>query len=376
MKNDQKIVLAWLIFVWVLAAFPVQSSSQINEGDIEVRAEGYGASESDAMLQAKRNAIEKGIGIFLVSETEVRNFQTLKDRVITKTAGSVKRIDVLEKQQRPKDIFIRIKAIVSLASIKEDLFALKILLESMDRPRMMVFIHEENGNSAETAVIDYLMEKEFKLIDPSISAALMKKDDQLIRLATEGDPVAAARIGSENGAEYVIVGKAVKSVGKNEVLEGTGLISGQVGITARVINCSTAEVIASKSSHAAAAHHSKLTAIMEAMEKAAKKLMDRQLFEKIVASFQDMVNNGIDIVVSITGVANFPMQKAIQGAITEIPEVISVNKRSLNDTQLQVTVRYKGKPDTFAEALDGLSVEKKKFTVTGSTGNRVSVKIK
>src|SRR4030042_1802386 len=376
MKNDQKIVLAWVIFVWVLAAFPVQSSSQINEGDIEVRAEGCGANDSDAMLQAKRNAIEKGIGIFLVSETEVRNFQTLKDRVITKTAGSVKRIDVLEKQKRPKDIFIRIKAIVSLATIKEDLIALKILVESMDRPRMMVFIHEENGNLAETTVIDYLMEKEFQLIDPSISAALMKKDEKLTRLGSEGDPVADARIGSENGAEYVIVGKVVKSVGKKEVLEGTGLISGQAGITTRVINCSTAEVIASKSSHAAAAHHSKLTAITEATEKAAKKLMDRQLFEKIVASFQDMVNNGIDIVVTISGVANFPMQKAIQSAITEIPEVIAVNKRSFNDTQLQVTVRYKGKTDTFAEALDGLSVEKKKFAVTGSTGNRGSAKIR
>ncbi|UCD31595.1 MAG: hypothetical protein JSV38_12505, partial [Desulfobacterales bacterium] len=269
------------------------------QGDITLLAEGYGLSRSDALLKAKRDAVEKGIGTVLISRTEVKNFELQKDIILSKTIGSVKKYDIVkEEKQSDNTHYIKIKTVVSLASIKADLAALKILLESMDKPRMMVVMQEESGNTAESAILDYLTEKEFELVDPATVAALMKKEDQLIQRASKGDPVAAAKIGASNGAEYVLIGTVTQGLMKSNILGDSGMVSGQAHLTAKVVNCSNARIIASKSANSAAVHVSEDVAKANATKKAAKKLMDRALFEEIVSSFQDMVNNGIPLYVT------------------------------------------------------------------------------
>ena len=131
--------------------------AQTPASDITVEAEGFGISKNDALLKAKRNAVEKGIGTFLISETEIKNYELQKDIILTKTMGSVKHYALLEeKKQGPQDFYARIRAVVSLADIQADLAALKILLESMDKPRMLVVIKEQNGQTAENTIIDFL----------------------------------------------------------------------------------------------------------------------------------------------------------------------------------------------------------------------------
>jgi len=105
--------------------------------------------------------------------------------------------------------------------------ALKILLASMDKPRTMVLIQEENGQNVQSTITDYLQNKGFDLVDPAQAAALKAKDDPFIQKAVEGDPVAAAKLGAENGAEYVVVGSVRKSLMGGEVVKGTGMKSGR-----------------------------------------------------------------------------------------------------------------------------------------------------
>jgi hypothetical protein len=343
-------------------------------GDVEVTAEGVGPNENDALLQAKRNAVEEGLGTLLVSETEIKNFVLQKDVILTKTVGAVKQVNVLASEKRENGGHrVRINAVVSMASIRDDLMALKILLESMDRPRMMVAIREQGGTSAQTAIVDYLKEKAFELVDPATMAARMQKDDDIVRNATLGDPVAAARIGAENGAEYAIVGAVEKRVMKSDVLGNTGMKSGQAVITAKVVNCSSAQIVASKSARSASVHVSEAVAMDAAAEKAAKKLMDRELFEKIVASFQDMVNQGIDLSVTIEGVADYKVQQSVSGVIAGIDGVVDTRKRAFGGGRLELAVQFKGNADVFADAADGISVGEKNLSVTGVTGSNVTM---
>ncbi len=346
------------------------------EGDKTVESDGSGSSKNAALLDAKRNAVEKGIGTFLISETEVKNFMLQKDVVLTQTMGAVKRYKTLEERKEADGTFyVRIQAVVSLSGIKADLAALKILLESMDKPRMMVLIREEGGNVAESAVLDYLTGKNFDLVDAATVAALMEKEDSLIRKATQGDPVAAAKIGAANGAEYVIVGNATKSLGHSDLLASTGMKSGQAAITAKVINCSNARIIASKTANSAVAHISEDVAQAKATEKAAKKLMDRKLFEQIVSSFQDMVNNGMTFDVVVKNVPDFKTQKAVQKTIGLLSGVVSVNKRGFGGGEVKLNVQFKGNPDTFAEAIDQKAVAGKKFSVTDIVGSSVIIQL-
>ncbi|MFN2366440.1 MAG: hypothetical protein ABR523_08280 [Desulfurivibrionaceae bacterium] len=368
MKRRIFVIAAMICFL----AMPVLALAM--EGDITVEAEGYGISKDDALLKAKREAVSSGIGTLLISETEVENFMLRKDMVLTRTVGAVKSYKVLSESREGDTFQVKISAVVSMAAIKEDLVALKILLESMDKPRMMVLIREENGNSAETAILDYLNEKEFELVDAAAVAALMDSDEALIRKATEGDPVAAARLGAVNGAEYVIVGKVVKSTADNKLLGDVGMISGQASITARVVNCSNARIIASKSARGAAAHIALEAAETQAAEKAARKLMDEELFEKIVSSFQDMINNGMTYEVTVDNVPDYKTQKAVQNLIKGL-EVSSVQKRNFANGRLQLSVLYRGNGDAFADMLDGRDVIGQKLSVINISGSQVKVKL-
>ena len=329
----KKIIFTTLTIIFL--AMPVFAGIALISGD------GYGNTKDEALLQAKREAVSSGIGTLLTSETEVENFRQNKDVVLDKTVGAVEGYKILAEATDDGRFHVKIRAEVSMDSIKHDLMALKILLESMDKPRMMVLISEENGNAAETAILDYLNKKEFELVDAAAVAALMDKDEALIRKATEGDPVAAAQLGAANGAEFVVVGKVVKSIAENKLLGDAGMVSGQASITARVVNCSNARIIASKSARSAAAHISVESALEKASEKAARKLMDDKLFEKIVSSFQDMVNNGMTLDITVKNVPDYKTQKAVQNLIKGL-EVSSVSKRGFGGGALKLSVVFRG----------------------------------
>ncbi len=341
-------------------------------GDITIRAEGFGTSKSDALLKAKRNAVEQGIGTVLMSETEVSNFELQKDTVLSKTLGAVKRYHLLQEKQLPDNSFYaEIEAVVSGGGKKAGLAALNILLESMNRPRTMVVMQGDPGRTAEIAITNFLTEKSFELVDPAVTAALMKQNSDFIQAVTSGDPATAARIGTTNGAEYLIIGQVQQSSRDTAY----NMISGQAAITAKVINCSNARVIASASANSAFAHISADIAREKAVEKAAQELLDKKLFEKIITSFQDTVNNGIMFNITISGITRFKMQKAVKDAVNNLSDSISVSRRGFGNGQLQLTVRYKGDADAFSTALDGMTVNGRGLSVTDIMDNKITARM-
>jgi hypothetical protein len=344
-------------------------------GDKTITAEGSGASKQDALLQAKRAAIEEGIGVVLSSQTEVENFMLKKDKVITQSFGSVRSYTAIKEELKGDTWHVKISAVVSLDSITADLMALKILLVSMDKPRTMVLIQEEGGQNVESTIIDYLQSKGFDLVDPAQTAALMAKDDPFIRKAVEGDPVAAAKLGAENGAEYVVVGTVRKSLLANEVIKDTGMKSGQANLTVKVVNCSNGRIVATKSATGAAVHIADDIAKSQAAAKAATTLMDKKLFEAIVTSFQDTVNNGANYEIVISGVKSYGLQKSASKVLEDTEGVVSVSKRSFGSGKLELSVVFKGSVETFCDRVDSKVVDDAKLAVTNVAGNRIALNL-
>jgi hypothetical protein len=368
-----KIKLFFVLIILLLTATGAWSS---NNPEIEIVAEGCGQSLDAALLDAKRTAIEQGIGTVLVSQTEVKNFMLNKDIVLTKTRGAVLRYEELGQRKDEYGQCVSIRAVVSLAQIREDLAALRILLESMQRPRMMVLMQGEQAKGAETEIIDYLTSKEFDIVDPSMVATLQQGDAKLVQQAINGDPVAAAKIGSENGAEYILVGTVDGGLQDNDLLAGSGMFSAQASIAARVINCSNSRIVASKNSGAAMAHISKSAALQGAVLKTAQQLMDTQMFETIISSFQDQVNNGQTIEVTVRGLADYHQQQQLNTLIGEFDGVQSVSKRSFSAGTLALTVMYRGAVDSFCGTVDGQKLGGKTLAVTDVIGSRVVVVVK
>jgi hypothetical protein len=365
-----------LLFLLVpLSVHGAQAQAPKTSGDKTVTVEGVGANKQEALLQAKRAAVEEGIGVVLTSQTEVENFMLKKDKVITQSVGAVRSYDLIKEEQKGDAWHVKIKAVVSLDSITADLMALKILLAAMDKPRTMVLIQEEGGTNAESTVVDYLQKKGFDLVDPAQTAALMSKDDPFIRRAIEGDPVAAAKLGAENGAEYVVVGSVKKSVLPGEVIKDTGMKSGQATLTIKVVNCSNGRIVATKSASAAAVHIADGTAMAQAAAKAATSLMDKKLFEAIIASFQDSINNGATYEVVISGVKSYSQQKSAAKILEDTEGVVSVSRRSFGGGKLELTVMFKGNAESLCDRVDSKPVDEAKLLVTNISGNRIALNL-
>ena len=243
----------------------------------------------------------------------------------------------------------------------------------MDKPRMMVLIREVDGKTAENAIIAFLKDKSFDLVDAASVAARLKMEEGLINRAVQGDPGAAAQIGAKNGAEYVIVGSVTKSLKETKLLSDSGMISGQASISAKVINCTNARVVASNSASGAAYHVSGKVAMANASQKAAEKLMDRKLFETIVTTFQDMINNGFSLDVTVNNVPNFKTQKSVRAFLADLPNVVSVTKKAFGGGALGLTVLYKGNADAFSELVDGKTAAGKTISVTDIAANSVTL---
>ena len=179
---------------------------------------GLGANRDEALMGAKRDAIEKGIGMVLLSQSEIENFQLKRDIVVTKTIGAVSKYDIISESRTSDGLIeIKIKAQLSKSAMRQDLAAFNILIESMDKPRVMVLIDENSigaseptNQSAETAVLKFLKDPyDFNLIDQSAALSIRSSKQKMAEL--NGDLNAAAAIGMQNGAEVLITGTAVPS---------------------------------------------------------------------------------------------------------------------------------------------------------------------
>jgi len=101
-------------------------TSQAHAGKVEfVKEHVYRAGDMDskvssraiALMEVKRALLEE-LGTYLVSETEVRNFQMTKDQVTLLTAGIVS-AEVLEERWDGKEFYLKAKLVVDPQEVAE-----------------------------------------------------------------------------------------------------------------------------------------------------------------------------------------------------------------------------------------------------------------
>jgi hypothetical protein len=385
MMRISLIAIACMLMCMTTVPAAITGSDTAALKPVEVEAEGIGRNSIEAMVNAKRSAVEIGIGTMIHSETEIKNFMVNKDLVFSRTEGAVKSVTVLAETTGPDGaVTVKIKAVVSKEQINNDLMALHILLESMQKPRIMVLIREDNmgdssasGNVAEAEVINFLSKKGFSFVDQA-AVERLKKQDQALQ-ALEGNAAAAAAIGAQAGAEMIITGTVVSRVVDNPSLNLGAMHSCQADVSLKVIVCATAAVITANNEHSAAVHINPVSGGAKAIVQAVQKLLDRHLFEKIVASWQDQINNGIPLRVTVSDVKSFKTSKAIMDGLPAISRgVVKATKRDWNQGTgiLELEVLYKGTCDGFCETVDnGKLPDGSVLSVTGSSSNSAQLKV-
>ncbi len=369
-----------LVVFAFLSLFLCSAYSQ-NQDSFVTEGIGFGMNRNEALIAAKRDAVEKGIGTVLISQTEIENFMLKRDQIITKTTGNVKKYEIIKEAKTPEGgLEIKIKAWLSKSSMRDDLAAFQILLESMDKPKVMVIIDENNigdhlptNQTSETALIKFLKDPYgFELVDPSVVATIKSSKQQMALL--DGNVAEAASIGAQYGAEVVILGTAISRKAENMTVNLGGMTSVQGEVSLRAINCSNGRIIATENGRAAKVHINPMIAGNQAIEKASDAACGK-LIDAIMKDWSNQLNNGVSLNVSVSNVGTFKAKNAIVAAIGAMAGVSAARERSWDgkSKMLKVDVQYKGNANGFGTRADGAKVNAGTLAVTGLNGSDIEL---
>ena len=234
---------------------------------------GYGLTKDAAIEQAKRDAVENGLGAYISSETVV-TATSLSDNIYSKAQGFVKKFDIVNEKKDPDgnwEITISAEVTQILDQVMQDEAALQTLLNSMNRPRIIFLLREENlidntpTDFAETKLLSMFYDKGFDVVDRQLVQALKGKPDFEDALA--GNVAAAAKIAGMLGAEVIVIGTAKISSGGVFY----GMTSGQADLNGKIVRADTGEILAVvPSAHGKKPHISPSTAGVNAVNDAAQ----------------------------------------------------------------------------------------------------------
>jgi hypothetical protein len=357
-----------LIFLTLL--FPLLAAS--------VEGVGYGLTKDAAIEQAKRDAVEVGLGAYISSETVV-TATTLTDNIYSKAQGFVKTFKVISESQGPDgnwEVTITADVTAMLDEVMQDEAALQTLLNSMNRPRIIFMVREENlidnvpTDFAETKLLSQFYDKGFDVVDRQLVQALRGKPDY--EDALSGNVAAAAKVANQLGADIIVIGTAKISSGG----EFYGMISGQADINGKIVRVDTGEILAVvPNAHGKKPHISASTAGVNAMNQAAGKLgteIIRQLIEKWSTQQSNFIKTYIVLknvdFMSYMGFEAFLKAQTVNG-------IRNAYSKGLNDGVAEYEVEFEGKAMDLAMGLSQTQPDGFNIKVTGIVGNRITAEV-
>ena len=331
---------------------------------ITTDASGVGKTKEEALINAKKNATRDVIKSLLSSQIEIDSFAAKENEFICKIIGNLKNWTTLSDSISSDGLFnIKIRANFPKKTVIKELSSSQILIQSMNKPRILVLISEENcGNwkpqnqFAENVIHKYLENPyKFDLVNPAITASIKSSKQRFGQLF--GDLSAAVATGTQNGAEVLIIGTAVSKKSDNSFHNSPAMVSVNADILLKVINCTTGRLICSESGHSTAADTSLISAGKAAIEKAAISTI-KNLLDPVIKDWQGQLNVGISINVTINEVKSYRQKKVIIQTLSRI-ENISMVREQIWDPEsfvLSLDIYYKGNPNDLYKKLNGFKL--------------------
>ncbi len=339
---------------------------------------GYGLTKEAATEQAKRDAVEKGLGAYIASETIVTE-TSLSDNIYSKATGFVKSFSITKEKQGPDGLWeITIDAEVTeiLDEIMQDEVAMQTLLNSMNRPKIIFLIREENlidnasTDFAETKLLSMFYEKGFDVVDRQLVQALKGEVDYTQALA--GNVAAAAKIASMLGAEVIVIGTAkISSGGKFGPMT-----SGQADLNAKIVRADTGEILAVvPQARGKFPHISASTAGVTAVNNAADAL-GKNIISQLVIKWSTQQSNFVKVFIVLKG-ADFMSYMTFESFFQAqtVSGIRNAYSKSFNDSVAEYEVEFEGKTKDLAMGLTRTSPDGISFKVTGISGNRITLEI-
>lgn len=229
----------WAIRVAILAIAGCLAAGQVGRAaeraatptDKEVTIEGKAAgSDANAMEQAKqdalRRAVEQTCGTFISTQTKVKNYAAVHDKILSYAQGFVAEYEVVSRRVEGGVSHCKVRAKVSTAAFEQEWGRLVHTLEEEGNPRCVIVIVEDNDTDdtkppkadgvSQGVLENFFIDKGVQLMDREASEKVRERD--LALAAINDDVNKLASIAAAFKADIVIRGAAeARRAGEIEV---------------------------------------------------------------------------------------------------------------------------------------------------------------
>ena len=354
------------------------------------------AAREKAIADALRQAVQMAVGTIVTSTTEVADFQTKMDQVLTHSTGFVRKYDIVKEGLDGDVVQITIKAQIGMGELNEDLAAKGLLMARKNMPRTMLLIAEQNigmvapaaawmkdkgGESAlvstdlqiaETVMLDELRKAGFgQLIDPEIAAT---KTASVGGITSSITAQQARQLKKLTGAEIIILGQVIAtSRGPADISPDWKACVANMSV--RAISTDNGDILATSDTTQSFMQVDDVTCGKETIKRAAKAIT-KDLSAKIFERFSKDVSGGNQIHVTVKNVGSQKLKNEFTKALTEfVRGAKGVNPRSFEDGVLELDVTFVGSTDDFATEVESKKLGKFSVTVKGSSANTVTLEL-
>ncbi len=241
------LALLWLCAGLLGSAAPGAAQDSPAGKSIRVKASGCGTvlggdtarAEDEAVVAARRRALEKAFGVHVDAETVVRNTALFDSLVRNKVYGFVKNYEKLSEEKQGGQVCVEIEAWVLPQKIKErlpemvsEVSVIVRLPETIcDRPRKVRIV--------ENNITRKLVRAGYKVLDAKQLARVSERD---VKLALhKGDREAANRLRFKFLTNILVGGEAIAEFSQNN----SGIISAIAQVETRAVVADSAQILAS-----------------------------------------------------------------------------------------------------------------------------------
>lgn len=326
--------------------------------EVEIVASGMAAIGSDraasieeAVLDAKRNAVEQALGVLVDAEALAQNYEVVWETIRTRSQGYVKRWELLgepEWDTRNGLVKVRVRAVVSAVDAVKDLWEIPEVYVALERPRIGVRLLSADARQPE----------------PASTAALIHA------LRVRGFDVAD---GSGSPAEVLITGtvrtEAGIRLGDQDAPYGLGKVvaTQKAYADVRVVWADTSAVIVPPFRWEATgfSFNSNEEARQEALQTLGRELVEESkaaLGQKVLSAWISQLQNGLRVRLVLRG-ADYRTLSQFSDKLREVRGVVSVERERMEAGDGVVDAVVRLTPAVFRRQLLRLQVGNKRVVL-------------
>jgi hypothetical protein len=387
----------------LVAALCLLGSSLAVAGITTVKTEGEAAivngdkaqAVDDAKRDARRKAIEKGVGTVVTSNTIVRNYQLLSDEIITSARG----ILVSEQWGEPDfvdgvvKVSLNAKVTADPAAALED--AICTVVKASKNPKVALIMVERQGNandpytekraergSIEAKFAQAFMDACFTLMEPGVKVTVEAATGDIDQKVME-------RIVKNTGAQYIVRGKAdiINNTGKKGLV-GSTYKSFNASVNLTMYSAETNQIVATATASTIipALHHEDAlktrwkdkgsTVKYNKFDRHVVEKAVDQLFVRVAKDWSAKATGTSVVTVKVQNVKRFADANAFKKMAQKAFGKGTVTRRSVKGGTAMFDVSVDGGSDAFASKIEGKKVGRYTVEIVEVTTGKIVLNLK